>query len=133
MYQIERDKPSLLCALLVVETKIPKISTCIPTPIAVMCSCIPLLVDDGRQTVQAITLHLSATAGREMLICIFNLNLTILCSPGSSKIKGTDYGIYPVFDDFYDLLPGQYMYCPGSSPLASWAIHVLPRKQVMKS
>ena len=56
-----------------------------------------------------------------------------LCSPGSSKIKGTDYGIYPIFDDFYDLLPGQYMYCPGSSQLASWAIHILPRKQVMKS
>ena len=31
---------------------------------------------------------------------------TTFCSPGSQKIKGTDYGIYPMFDNFYDLLPG---------------------------
>ena len=75
MYSIERDNPSLLCALLVVvETKMTK-DVHIPTPIAVMCSCIHAAVfskgsADGRQMVQAITLHLSATAGREMLNCI---------------------------------------------------------------
>ena len=71
VYSIERDNPSLLCALLVVETKMTK-DVHIPTPIAVMCSCIPVSSigsTDGRQMV-----HLSATAGSgEMLNCIDHL------------------------------------------------------------
>ena len=71
VYSIERDNPSLLCALLVVETKMTK-DVHIPTPIAVMCSCIPVSSigsADGRQ----LMVHLSATAGREMLNCIDHL------------------------------------------------------------
>ena len=67
------NKPSMLCALLVAETKIPKVSTSLPLLLLCVAVCIPVSSigsADGRQTVQAITLHLSATAGREMLNCI---------------------------------------------------------------
>ena len=46
-----------------------------------------------------------------------------LCSSGSSKIKGTASGIYPI----PLRISGQYLYPSGSSS-TSWGIYISPRK-----
>ena len=50
-------------------------------------------------------------------------SLITFCSSGSSKIKGTASGIYPIPLQ----ISGQYLYPSGSSS-TSWGIYISPRK-----
>ena len=52
-----------------------------------------------------------------------DLYITCICSSGSSKIKGTASGIYPIPLQ----ISGQYLYPSGSSS-TSWGIYISPRK-----
>ena len=51
------------------------------------------------------------------------IDYTVICSSGSSKIKGTASGIYPI----PLRISGQYLYPSGSSS-TSWGIYISPRK-----
>ena len=65
---------------------------------------------------------------RDNLITYNNQKFIYNCSPGALKIKGTASSIYPIPPGYQGLLPGGYIYPPGSGGLTSWGIYISPRK-----